>query len=367
MDSKINSSFKINTFAGRDKSLDVAKGIMMASVVAGHISSFPFGEIFYYYHVAGFFLLSGFFFNYVKYSNSFISFLLSRKKIILQYCGYSLFFILMHNVFISYGIQPEYAINYSYQNYIISIINSITVPSETMLGAMWFIPVLIIMQIIFYSINKITNIITKNRTILPSIIVTLFFFGWWILKNKYIVNDKLLQNNVPNVQYFTYLPFFYVGYLLKDYGLSFLKNTRIMITSLVVIVLTYITMRPPIYIYGDVDPFLFITLTFISIAFVIGFSHHVKVKLLVNLFKYIGENTIHILALHFLFFKLATFILLKINVVPEGSMHVIGTMPDNGFLATLLYLTCGIFGPLLLVELYTIIKYRISAFRLHKV
>ncbi|WP_227136749.1 hypothetical protein [Kosakonia radicincitans] len=39
----------------RDKSLDVAKGLLMASVVAGHIAYFPFAEMFYYYHVAGFF------------------------------------------------------------------------------------------------------------------------------------------------------------------------------------------------------------------------------------------------------------------------------------------------------------------------
>lgn len=32
---------------------------MMLSVVAGHIANFPFGEVFYYYQVAGFFLLSG--------------------------------------------------------------------------------------------------------------------------------------------------------------------------------------------------------------------------------------------------------------------------------------------------------------------
>jgi len=30
--------------------------------------------VFYYYHVAGFFLLSGYFFNYDKYSDSFIGF-----------------------------------------------------------------------------------------------------------------------------------------------------------------------------------------------------------------------------------------------------------------------------------------------------
>lgn len=47
---------------------------MMLSVVAGHIANFPFGEVFYYYQVAGFFLLSGYFFHYDKYADRFSKF-----------------------------------------------------------------------------------------------------------------------------------------------------------------------------------------------------------------------------------------------------------------------------------------------------
>lgn len=70
--------------SNRDRSLDIAKGIMMLSVVAGHIANFPFGEVFYYYQVAGFFLLSGYFFHYDKYADRFSKFLKSRSKLICQ-------------------------------------------------------------------------------------------------------------------------------------------------------------------------------------------------------------------------------------------------------------------------------------------
>ncbi|EEH3376174.1 hypothetical protein QTR44_001705 [Salmonella enterica] len=62
---------------------------MMLSVVAGHIANFPFGEVFYYYQVAGFFLLSGYFFHYDKYADRFSKFLKSRSKLICQYLIYS--------------------------------------------------------------------------------------------------------------------------------------------------------------------------------------------------------------------------------------------------------------------------------------
>lgn len=53
---------------------------MMLSVVAGHIANFPFGEVFYYYQVAGFFLLSGYFFHYDKYADRFSKFLKKQIK-----------------------------------------------------------------------------------------------------------------------------------------------------------------------------------------------------------------------------------------------------------------------------------------------
>lgn len=363
MNSTIDTAVKSESPVIRDKSLDVAKGLMMASVVAGHISSFPFGEVFYYYHIAGFFLLSGFFFNYFKYSKSFTSFIISRKKLILQYFGYALFFIAMHNVFIIYGLQPETILPYEKQDFIDSIINSITVPSEPMMGAMWFIPALIIMQVIFYFLNMVTDLIPGGNKTMPTLIVVLFFFGWWIVTSKYITNNQLLYKNIPNAQYFVYLPFFYVGFLLKQHGLSFLKNAEILISTFAIIALTYSTIRPKIYMYGEVNPFLFITLSFVGISFVISLSHYIKIKPIVNVLKYIGENTIHILALHFLFFKLATFILISLKFGQEGDLHMVGTLPDNGLLAILLYLACGIFGPLLLVECYRIIKTKISSLK----
>ncbi|PTA91701.1 acyltransferase [Kosakonia sp. H7A] len=340
----------------RDKSLDVAKGLLMASVVAGHIAYFPFAEMFYYYHVAGFFLLSGFFFNYDKYANSFISFIFSRKKILTQYFSYSLLFILLHNHFVSLNILPENAVEYTTSDMMLAFINSITIPSEPLLGAMWFIPVLVIMQIIFYTINKASKTFT-NSNLLPTIlIVFLFFFGWWLVKSKYISDNINLYRNIPNAQFFVYLPFFYIGYLFKDYGLSLLKSKNILVPCLTIMLLTYIYLRPALYLYGETDPFLFIFLSLISIAVVIGASHYIKTSIVVNFLKYIGENTVHILALHFLFFKVGSFILIRNNILNENSLHTLGTAPGVGLLAKMLYLFCGILGPLLVLFYSTKMK-----------
>ncbi|HDW3023479.1 TPA: acyltransferase, partial [Salmonella enterica subsp. enterica] len=117
---------------------------MMLSVVAGHIANFPFGEVYYYYQVAGFFLLSGYFFHYDKYADRFSKFLKSRSKLICQYLIYSAIIISAHNLLTEFGLQPTNYIYYSPTDYVTAFIRSITIPSEALAGAMWFIPVLIL-------------------------------------------------------------------------------------------------------------------------------------------------------------------------------------------------------------------------------
>ncbi|HHU0690705.1 acyltransferase [Citrobacter sp. Marseille-Q3906] len=342
--------------SNRNKSLDVAKGLLMISVVAGHIANFPFGEVFYFYHVAGFFLLSGFFFNYNKYATSILSFILSRKKIIIQYVGYSLLFIFLHNYFTHLNIQPINTMEYASSDYVTAIITSITIPTEPLSGAMWFIPVLVIMQIVFYIINRVTTPINRKGDFLSVLVIVLFFIGWWLVKGKYISENQDLNKYIPNAQFFVYLPFFYVGFLFKNKGLELLKSSRILIPCFAIMAMSYISLRPTLYLYGEVDPFLFISLSFISIAFIIGISYHINYTPVVNMLKFIGENTLHILALHFLFFKLGTLILICLGKLPSSALHDIGAPSDGEMLANLVYFVCGVFGPLLVVTLYSQIK-----------
>ncbi|EAO8441809.1 acyltransferase, partial [Salmonella enterica] len=138
---------------------------MMLSVVAGHIANFPFGEVFYYYQVAGFFLLSGYFFHYDKYADRFSKFLKSRSKLICQYLIYSAIIISTHNLLTEFGLQPTNYIYYSPADYVTAFIRSITIPSEALAGAMWFIPVLILMQFVFYWLNRVVK---ENKLLIGS-------------------------------------------------------------------------------------------------------------------------------------------------------------------------------------------------------
>lgn len=145
---------------------------MMLSVVAGHIANFPFGEVFYYYQVAGFFLLSGYFFHYDKYADRFSKFLKSRSKLICQYLIYSAIIISTHNLLTEFGLQPTNYIYYSPADYVTAFIRSITIPSEALAGAMWFIPVLILMQFVFYWLNRVVKENKLLVTMIDKLVLT---------------------------------------------------------------------------------------------------------------------------------------------------------------------------------------------------
>ncbi|EAZ8182099.1 acyltransferase [Salmonella enterica] len=329
---------------------------MMLSVVAGHIANFPFGEVFYYYQVAGFFLLSGYFFHYDKYADRFSKFLKSRSKLICQYLIYSAIIISTHNLLTEFGLQPTNYIYYSPADYVTAFIRSITIPSEALAGAMWFIPVLILMQFVFYWLNRVVK---ENKLLIGSSVLILFFIGWWIVKSNAIANNPYINTHIPNAQYFVYLPFFYIGYVFKKFGFKSLSSINAMLPALIVIVLSYIVIRPTMYLYGSIDPYCFIFLSLISISLVIGISYHIKSNILVRFFTTIGENTVHILAMHFFFFKIATLLLTIVGLKQIDDVHRIDGPSNGSIIETITYLSFGIVFPLVLVSLVRKIRSKI--------
>lgn len=340
--------------SNRDKSLDVAKGIMMLSVVAGHIVNFPFGEVFYYYHVAGFFLLSGYFFNYGKYVDSFGQFLKSRSKLIYQYLIYSAIFIAAHNLLIDNGLQPQNYIYYSFTDYVTAFIRSITIPSEALAGAMWFIPVLILMQCIFYWINRL---LMENKLLVSISVISLFFIGWLIVKDNIIADNSYINNHIPNAQFFVYMPFFYIGFIFKETGFRFLSGINILLPALVTIAFSYVTIRPTLYLYGSVEPYCFLFLSLVSISFVIGISYHIKYNMLASFFTAIGESTVHILALHFFFFKMASLLLVMTGYAQPDTLHITDGPSNGTFIQVLIYLSLGVILPLAITLTARKLKY----------
>jgi len=275
-------------------------------------------------------------------------FLKNRAKLIYQYLVYSVIFIVAHNLLIEHGLQPTNYVSYSFIDCVTAFIRSITIPSEALAGAMWFIPVLILMQCIFYWINRLLN---KNTLLIGISVISLFFIGWLIVKNNIIANNSYINSHIPNAQYFVYMPFFYVGFILRDFGFRFLAGMNVLLPALATVIFSYIVIRPTLYLYGSVDPYCFLFLSLVSISFVIGISYHIKHSMFVRFFTAIGENTVHILALHFFFFKMATLLLISAGVGNLDSLHATDGPYNGSFIQPITYLAFGIAFPLVIISL----------------
>lgn len=105
-----------NKISGRNPIIDIIKGLGIIMMVAGH-SGFPFTNFIYLFHMAIFFIASGFCFKSDS-SNNFRNVLIFLKRrflsLWLPYIIWTSIFSLLHNVFISLNL---YTNNPSILNY----------------------------------------------------------------------------------------------------------------------------------------------------------------------------------------------------------------------------------------------------------
>ena len=131
-------NYSANT--SRSKFWDVVRGLGILSIVIGH-SWEPAIPYVYAYHLAIFFFVSGFLYNYKKYGTDPFGHIAAKLKSSWpKYMFYMTIFILCHNFFEDMGINPP-SVYYSRSQMLMYIGNSVTFQgAEYMGGAMWFIP-----------------------------------------------------------------------------------------------------------------------------------------------------------------------------------------------------------------------------------
>lgn len=167
----------------RNNIIDIAKGIGIILVVAGHSMEWPKNFI-YLFHMPLFFFLSGYCYNR-EYSNNIYSikilFIKRIKSLYFPFIKYGLIFWALHNFFYKINIYsyPEvWSHNkmtyfYTYQDWIRSFVGIITFSRlEQLLNTFWFLPALFCTTILF----AIIVLFLKNELIRCNVIFMLFFF-----------------------------------------------------------------------------------------------------------------------------------------------------------------------------------------------
>ncbi len=273
--------------------IDIAKGIAIISIVLGHTVGYsnhliPFRNFFYSFHVALFFMISGYLFHTNKNLRTF-----TKEKfirIMIPYFIWCILFLIPYILF-SNGIKNTLNIN-AISNIKELIINTLYGNGNDFHlkqnSSLWFLPALFTMEFIFYFIIKLVN---KNPKLeIPTLLL--------ILLTNIITSTKLTfifpwgLNTTLNISIY-----FYIGYLLNKYKIINRLKWYTIPICLTLGVIGFILNTQKItymnYGYGN-----------IYYAFLSGLSFSILIlyisKLLNrnNILESIGQNTMGVLIFH---------------------------------------------------------------------
>ena len=182
MDKKLNKGKRMDE-------IDILKALGIICMVSGH-SGAPFTHFIYLFHIAVFFIASGFFFKESNSENikaAAKSILRKLKQLWLPFFVWTSIFTLLHNFFIQINVytdNPE-ILNwvtgeqiatiapYSVKEIIINILKgAILKCSEQIFGAGWFLAILFMVSVCYLAVDYLTKLIFKRHIIWVNLIVS---------------------------------------------------------------------------------------------------------------------------------------------------------------------------------------------------
>lgn len=334
--------------------ITIVKAIGIILMVIGHSRGFiKIDNLIYLFHVPLFFFCSGYFF---KENQTLYEF--TKRKIIKLYIPYikwSFWILLLHNVFYElHFYNEEFGIsNYSkyyfnitdFKNYIIPFFIYMNVDETRILGGFWFIKVLFWSSIIFAFIRKAI----KNKYLIISIAVISS-----IIFRKYSITLPVIQNlSIVSLG----MVFYACGYFYKGINTTiFHKYRNILLGFTFIFIISFIWDKPSMFCEYYLIP-IYTIVALIGIITTVGFSYHLN-KISPKLLYYIGNNTLSILALHFIAFKLVS--LIKIYYFQCDYKYLAEfpvALENKNDWWWILYTITGIFIPIIIKYYYDKIKF----------
>lgn len=357
-----------------DKSISILRFLGIVAVVFGHIGFSISGKgsdlhtIIYFYHMPLFFFISGYLYKQNTFKNTIIK---SIKGLYIPFVICSLIFICLRDVFISLGYYRMNTV--AGLNGLISQRTLIDVFSfryhEPLLGAMWFIPCLFIVRILYFLIDKAIEKIKftsdSKDILLPLIIGLLFVYGL-----NLGINKQFLRYQLDVV--FVAILFYYLGIQYKIYKEYIPIKFSIAIPLLIImwqnIRFGFIDLNNRSYVNAAFLIFNALSGIYINFALVRVLQGIRSEWIKKSMYK-IGQSTFWILVLNFVIFKVITHIKLSIDNMSRDYLQYIfpGDVIGLSWVWLIIYTVIGVLVPVVLESikdnLFLLIK---RMFRLKK-
>ncbi len=338
--------------------MNVAKAFGICLVVLGHsfteTSNSPIRAFVYLFHVPLFFIISGFFFK-EDYLSTPKNFILGRlRRLWVPFLLWSVPFILLHNIFFKLDIySPKVTFRgasvpyYSIADIFVRLAKLIFFQeSEQLLGGFWFLPCLFFTAIIFFVFSFISSKLKKSYA-LPVLCVLGFILGNFMFYKN--IRFPFIPYDFRLFFIITFL--FLIGFLYKKYEHLVPINSYFSLLCLLLLVFVLTIGHYKIDSINNTVGYLPKAILYLVFTPILGtyitlyLSKMISRYRIADFFDYIGRNTITILALHFLSFKLVSFLIVyseNLNLFEIASFPVIPNR-DSWFLA---YFLAGVLIPL---------------------
>lgn len=271
--------------------LDIAKAIGILLVILGHIycNDDNFHIWIYSFHMPLFYFISGITFNKTKYKNV-VKLLNNKIKILgIPYIIYNIVNLTLILIFLDY---PK-------SDFIICILH---VFALTGYGAMWFLPSLIIIQIMFYLIDKFIN----NKLIKVLIFIAIFLITYILRKFDYNIIMLVLYRSFIGLIFFASGNYIYIYIKYKK-----IKYREIILLLFINIITCFINGRVELWDLRLNNILLYFISSITGTLFII----YICKKIYTNKFlEYIGKNSLIIMCTHQIIIELIRkYILVKEN------------------------------------------------------
>ncbi len=350
----------------KDQYWNIVKGLGILAVVLGHSGS-PVTPYVYMYHLALFFFISGYLYKESYSTDPFVYFAGRLRRLWLPMIQYGVAFALLHNLFLRMHIYSEQTLPsilptkyFGKLDLFCSIKGTLLMQGgmEPMGGAMWFLLPLLLGMTLFCTIRHFTT-----RTVQPygeimaaSLVLVLYILGVAIIRKRINID---YHGDIAMVA----MPIIYLGFLTAKYRNRVPIKWYLGLASLVAVIAVYKITGTYVSLSEKqiIGPKWFLLASLGGIYFNLVLARVIQMsKTLSYLIAYAGERSFHIMALHFLMFKIVSLCYVLAYSKPLFWIAKFPIIDSRWWIA---YTIAGVLGPVACVDLFAFVKTKWTGFR----
>lgn len=370
----------IDAQKNRTVEVDIIKALGIICVVAGH-SDAPFNHFVYLFHMAIFFIASGFVFK----SNSsdsirdvFKAILSKIKRLWVPYFVWNMLFVLLHNLFITVNVYTDdprifdyitgahigLTGRYTAAETVKHIFRGALFESgEQMLGAGWFLMILFMISICYVVVDFIAKKINKNCVIFVQLMTSVILLTFGYRCSVYGFHFHGIEKAASF--YFLYFIGHILALLKEKYAhWNWKQFLPILISSFAVLLMFDKAGSIELSENSYENPAFLLATAFVGWAFLYSISYFIKqIPHLASLMVGIGKRTLTVMLLHFLSLKIVVAIVVTVNKMPPFCVAAFPNLYGNTGLWWVVYTIVGLTVPVVLDMAYHSVLKRCAGIR----